>query len=250
MTCEEIREELVAYHDGELAEQDRHQVVAHLSTCPACTQEAASLARIGQMFSSLERGTPSPDFAANFWRRLEQGRHPQPESRPENWFAQWWRDLRESMTTWHLTPALVGVASVLIFFATLAQKPDRTATTSGPDSLGGPQSLSTEKPATVAKPTTSKAAPTVSTEVMEKSDLFIDYKIITELDKFARLEEIAAVDLSTEQPVEVAEAEIPKEVLEDPGFFAQYQILQQLERLKNFDAVLASPTRDDTETQG
>ena len=239
MTCEEIREELVAYQDGELAEQDRKQVAAHLSTCSACTQEAASLARVGQMFSSLEQVMPSPDFATNFWQRLEHERQPQPESR----FAQWWRELRESMTTWHLTPALVGAASVLIFFAALSQKPDRTSPTSGP------APVIAQKPETVAKPAVSKE-PTVPAEVMEKSDLFIDYKAITELDKFARFEEIAAVDVPTEQPIEVAEAEIPKEVLEDPGFFAQYQILQQLERLKNFDAVLASPSQNDEETQG
>jgi len=239
MICEEIREELVAYQDGELAEQDRKHVTIHLSTCPACTQEAASLARIGQMFGSLERLTPSPDFAANFWQRLEHERQLQPENR----FAQWWRELRESMTNWYLTPALVGVASVLIFFAAFSQKPDRTLLTSGPDSL------ITKKPETVAKPTMSKK-PTVPAEVMEKSDLFIDYKIITELDRFARFEEIAAVDLSTEQPVEIAETDIPKEVLDDPGFFAQYPILQQLERLKNFDAVLASPSQTDEEARG
>lgn len=243
MTCEEIREELVAYHDGELAEQDRKRVVVHLSTCPACTQEAVSLARIGQMFGSLERVGPSPGFAANFWQRLEQERQPQPESRPENRVAQWWRDLRESMANWHLTPALVGVASILIFFAALSQQPDGTAPT--PE----PEALSTKKSETGAKLVRSKE-PTVPAEVMEKSDLFIDYSIITELDKFARFEEIAAVDLSTEQPVEVAETEIPKEVLEDPGFFAQYQILQQLEQLKNFDAVLASPSKNEAETQG
>jgi hypothetical protein len=239
MICEEIREELVAYQDGELAEQDRKQVASHLSACVACTQEAASLARIGQMFGSLERVTPSPDFTTNFWQRLEHERQPQLESR----FAQWWRELRESMTHWHLAPALVGVASVLIFFAAFSQKPDRTLPTTGPDSL------ITKKPEAVAKPAMSKE-PKVPAEVMEKSDLFIDYKIITELDRFARFEEITTVDLSTEQPIEVTEADIPKEVLDDPGFFAQYPILQQLERLKNLDAVLASPSQNEAETQG
>jgi hypothetical protein len=239
MICEEVREELVAYQDGELGELDRKQVAAHLSACTACTQEAVSLARIGQMFGSLARVTPSPDFAANFWQRLEHERQPQPENR----FAQWWRELRESMTNWHLTPSLVGVASILIFFAAFAQRPERTEPTPGL------VPLITERPEGVSKPAESKE-PTVPAEVVEKSDLFIDYKIITELDRFAQFEEIAAVDLSTEQPIEVTETDIPKEVLDDPGFFAQYQILQQLERLKNFDAVLASPNQNEAETQG
>jgi hypothetical protein len=241
MICEEIREELVAYQDGELAEQDRNHVAIHLSTCPACTQEAASLARIGQMFGSLERVTPSPDFAANFWRRLEHERQPQRESR----FAQWWRELRESMTNWPLTPALVGVASVLIFFAAFSQKPERTFLTSRPDSLV------TKKPETKAKPVMAEEPTvTVPAELIEKSDLFIDYMMIAELDRFARFEEIAAVDLSREEPIEVTEADIPKEVLDDPGFFAHYPILQQLERLKNLDAVLASPTQNEAAPQG
>ena len=239
MICEEIREELVAYQDGELAEQDRKHVAAHLSTCAACTQEAASLARVGKIFGSLERVMPSSDFSENFWQRLEQERQPQPENR----VAQWWRELRESMTTWHLTPALVGVTSVLIFFAALGQRLDRTTPTLTPTPL-----ITTES-GKVSKPVESKE-PTVPAEVMEKSDLFIDYKIISELDRFARFEEIAAVDLSTEQPVEIAETDIPKEVLDDPGIFAQYQILQKLERLKNLDAVLASPSQNDEEAQG
>lgn len=239
MTCEEIRAELVAYQDGELTEQDRKYVVAHLSMCVACTQEAASLARVGKMFGSLDRMAPSSDFAAHFWQRLEQERQPQLETR----FAQWWRELRESITAWHLTPALVGVASVLIFFAALGQRSDRTVPTVFPTPL-----ITTE-PEKVSKPSESKE-PKVPAEVLEKSDLFIDYKIISELDRFARFDEIAAIDLSTEKPVEIADTDIPKEVLDDPGFFAQYPILQQLERLKNLDAILASPSQNDEEAQG
>ena len=239
MTCEEIREELVAYQDGELAERDRKQVAAHLRTCSACTQEAVSLARVGQMFSSLGRVAPSPDFAANFWRRLEHER----EAQPENRLAQWWRELRESLSDWHLTPALVGVSSVLIFFAALAQRPDRPA----PPQVSAPSVV--EKPKDAPRAVGSSVK-TVPAEVREQSDLFVDYKMITDLDKFARFEEIAAVDLSTEQPVEIAETEVPKEVLDDPGFFANYPILQQLDRLENFDAVLASPSQGEEETQG
>jgi hypothetical protein len=192
------------------------------------------------MFSSLERVAPSPDFAANFWRRLEHER----EAQPENRLAQWWRELRESITNWHLTPALVGVSSVLIFFAALAQRPDHTA----PPRASAPSSV-VEKPKDTPRAVVSSVN-TVPAEVTEKSDLFVDYKIITELDKFAGFEEIAAIDLPTEQPVEIAETDIPKEVLDDPGFFANYQILQQLERLENFDAVLASPGQNEEETQG
>ena len=91
---------------------------------------------------------------------------------------------------------------------------------------------------------------TVPAEVTEKTELFVDYKIIADLDKFARFKEIAAVDLSTKQPVEVTEGELPKDVRENAGLFAQYPILQQMERLENFDAVLAAPTQDEEQSQG
>ncbi|MGH6804074.1 MAG: anti-sigma factor family protein, partial [Methyloceanibacter sp.] len=44
MTCETIKSQLVAYRDGELSEQERGSVTAHLGTCPACTREEAQLA--------------------------------------------------------------------------------------------------------------------------------------------------------------------------------------------------------------
>jgi len=239
MTCEELRQELVAYQDGELSEHDRRRVATHLSTCTACTQEAVSFARVGQMFSGMERITPSPDFAAHFWQRLEQERQAEPETR----FAQWWRELRESMTNWHLTPAFVGAASVLIFFAALAQRPERSTITSvSPPPVG---KKAQDQSRTLISPDR-----TVPAEVTEETDLFVEYKIITELDKFARFEEIAAVDLSTEQAVEVAEGELPKDILDNAEFFAQYPILQQMERLENFDAVLAAPTQDEEQNQG
>jgi Putative zinc-finger len=243
MTCEEIREELVAYQDGELAEQDQQRVSVHLNTCLVCTQEASSLARVGQLFLSMERVTPAPDFAAKFWQRLEQENHAQPARHPESQLVRWWRDLRESMTNWHLTPALVGVVSLLIFFAALTQKPDRTTPTAEPEIV------STKKPETLAKPVAAKD-PTVPAAVLEQIDFFVNYKLISDLDRLTHFEEIAAIDLEAEDAIAVAEAEVPKEVLDDPGFFAQYQILQQLERLEHFDSILASPSQDDAEIQG
>ena len=239
MTCEEIREELVAYQDGELSEYDRKQVATHLNTCTACTQEAVSLARVGQMLSGMERIIPSPAFAVNFWQRLEQEHQAEPEHR----FTQWWRELRESISNWHLTPALIGAASVLIFFAALSQRPERSTLTSvSLPSVG-------KKAQDQAKPATSPAR-TVPAEVVEETELFVDYQMITEIDKFAVFEEIAAVDLSTEQPVEVAGGELPKDILDNAEFFAQYPILQQMEQLENFDAVLAAPTQDEEQSQG
>ena len=84
MICEDIQEELVAYCDGELPEEDRAQIAAHLSTCSACSRDVAQYTRVNTLLmEQVERISPSPDFAATFWQRLEQEKRtlPAQESR-------------------------------------------------------------------------------------------------------------------------------------------------------------------------
>src|SRR5262249_55247532 len=158
MTCETIRTHLVAYRDGELPEQERARVAAHLSGCSACTREEAQLARVNQMLADLERVMPSPDFAATFWRRLEQegqSRQEEPESR----LARWWREWRESLSGWQLAPALAGAASLLVFLSyILSSRPVTTPTPSAQPAA--------QVPADVPAP------------LLEQPGLFANYKVI------------------------------------------------------------------------
>jgi anti-sigma factor RsiW len=101
MTCESVREELVAYRDGELPEHDRERIAEHLKTCLVCHREEAQLARTEQLLVTMARIPPSQDFAVTFWKRLEQEKL-QPRtapletiSRPELSFVRWWREVRE-----------------------------------------------------------------------------------------------------------------------------------------------------------
>jgi anti-sigma factor RsiW len=82
-TCNAVKEELVAYRDGELPEQDRERVAAHLLTCAECAREEAQLAQVEYLFSKMERITPSPDFA-QLWKRLEQEQALVPVAEPTN----------------------------------------------------------------------------------------------------------------------------------------------------------------------
>ena len=133
-TCNAIKEELVAYRDGELPEQDREQIAAHLQTCTECAREEAQLAQVEQLFSQMERLTPSPNFAATFWKRLEQEQAQvhvvvEPNKPPvrEPRLARWWRRLRETFTSWQIAPMLAATASVLVLFSYLLISP-RTPT--------------------------------------------------------------------------------------------------------------------------
>ncbi|HJY79509.1 MAG TPA: zf-HC2 domain-containing protein [Candidatus Binatia bacterium] len=231
MTCETIRTHLVAYRDGELPEQERTLVAAHLSGCSACTREEAQLARVHQMLAGLERVTPSPDFAATFWRRLEQedqSRQEEPESR----LVQWWREWRESLSGWQLAPVLVGAASLLVFFGYILSSRPVTTPTSPTQPV--PQ-----------------VAPNVPASLLKQPGLFANYKVITDLDRLSHLDEIAAVQLPGEPDTELAsEQDLPPELLKDPDFFVHYPLLQKMEKLENLEAVLDRSAEGDEHGRG
>jgi len=231
MICETIRPQLVAYRDGELSEQERGSVTAHLSTCPACTREEAQLARVSQLLSTMERVMPPTDFAATFWQRLErEGQTLQLE--PESRAAQWWQQLSEWLTGWRLVPTLAVAASILVFFGFL---------------LSGRLTITPTPP---ARPTT-QVAGDVPAQVVEEPGLFVNYRVIADLDRLSHLDEIAAVELPGERDIEVAsEDALPPTLLKDPGFFVNYPILQKMEQLENLEAVLDLPTEGPEHVRG
>ena len=238
MTCEAVREELVAYCDGELPEQAREHIAVHLKTCTGCAREEAQLVQMTRLLTKVERIEPSPNFAANFWQRVEQERKTdaarvQTLSAPAPRFAQWWRNFRETLGSWQVAPALAGAASVLVFFGYFFH--------SAPTSQKAP----VQKSATVA------AAQEAPARVVEKPGFFVNYNIIAELERFSRFEEIAAVQLPQEHDVEMAkDDDVPPEVLQNPSFFAHYPMLKKMEQLKSLEAVLDPPSENDKQNQG
>lgn len=240
MICEEIQEELVAYCDGELPEEDRARIAAHLSACSACSQEVAQFTRITTLFTQqVERVTPSPDFAATFWQRLEQEKRVAPVQ--EGRFSRWWREWRESLAGWHLAPALAGAASIAVFFGYILS--DRGPETPGPVPKTSPAKST---PQTLAQ----VSVPEVPALVQEKAGLFVNYRVIADLEKFSQFEEIAAVQLPDEAPVGIAENEIPQDLLEKPSFFTNYPLLKKMEELKNLETVLDAPPDGEDKSRG
>lgn len=237
MICEDMQEELVAYCDGELPEEDRARIAAHLSTCSACSREVAQYTRVNTLLTQVERIAPSPDFAATFWQRLEQEKRatPMPESR----LARWWREWRESLTSWQLAPALAGAASIAIFFGYILS--DRGL--DKPEQVPGKDGT----PRRIAQPVPSSDVPAL---VQEKTGLFVNYRVIAELEKFARFEEIAAVQLPEDESIGIAENDIPKDLLDKPSFFTNYPMLRKMEELKNLETVLDAPPDGEDKSRG
>jgi len=57
--CEEVREQLSAWLDGELAESGRALVAAHLDSCAACRRELAQFAALNAALADLPVPEPS-----------------------------------------------------------------------------------------------------------------------------------------------------------------------------------------------
>ncbi len=57
--CEEVREQLSAWLDGELAEAEHARVAAHLDSCAACRRELAQLTALNAALAELAAPVPS-----------------------------------------------------------------------------------------------------------------------------------------------------------------------------------------------
>lgn len=231
MTCETLKNELVAYRDGELSEREHEQVVAHLRTCSACAQEEKRLARLDQLLASLEPVSLSPGFAATFWQRVEQE---QRATKRTGRFAHRWRDWLES---WRLVPAMAAVASLLIFLGYVLFGRH----------VPPPPQLSPAEPLVQQEVARADLPPLV----VAQPDLFVLYRMIADLDKFAHFEEIAAVDPAPEEKTELVMPEdLPAPLRENPSFFVHYPMLQKMEELQNFEAVLSLPGEGEKPNRG
>lgn len=68
MRCDEAKERLSAYFDGELSPSDRGEVLRHIMTCESCRTELDTFQRLSDLASTLDRPL-SPDV----WTGIESG---------------------------------------------------------------------------------------------------------------------------------------------------------------------------------
>ncbi|MBV9834183.1 MAG: anti-sigma factor [Alphaproteobacteria bacterium] len=109
MTCDDARDLLEAYHDGELGAEDCARVEAHLQGCAACARELASLRALSDRVRGLGR-QPVPDGLATRITSLVAQSAPVPTNQ-----RPWAR-----MAASHLAAALLGAGAVaLVASATL-----------------------------------------------------------------------------------------------------------------------------------
>ncbi len=112
MQCDDIRLELQAYLEGELAPDERAEVEAHLSTCQACAEEARAMRGMGDLIRRglnewVDQGTVPAELAA----RIEV--HIRPRKKV------WWQN-------WQLAAGLVTAAAA-VFLVLFTTQPERIA---------------------------------------------------------------------------------------------------------------------------
>jgi len=73
MRCDEIREQLVAYLDGELTAEDREIVDSHLANCPVCRDELIGHESTDDLLGSIGGEiTPERDLAASVLQQAKE----------------------------------------------------------------------------------------------------------------------------------------------------------------------------------
>lgn len=68
MHCEQVRDMLGPFQDGELGPVERSAIAIHLRDCPACASELAAVAEMGELARSL----PEPEPPESLWHRIER----------------------------------------------------------------------------------------------------------------------------------------------------------------------------------
>jgi len=70
MTCENVRDHIVAFLDGEVPPDVHAEVSEHLAVCPQCREEADSLRAASQLVRSLAPIQPSETWDLSLQRKL------------------------------------------------------------------------------------------------------------------------------------------------------------------------------------
>ena len=77
MTCQDNRDLMMAYLDGELGEDQRRRFQEHLSECPACTGELKEFKSLKHMTDNIALAEPEDRIWQHYWdnvyNRVERG---------------------------------------------------------------------------------------------------------------------------------------------------------------------------------
>ena len=108
MNCQEVRENLSAYLDGELDKQKSSNMAAHLLACTHCRRECEQLQMVNALWQQLPEIEPPPEFISGLNKRLAvttAGTHKLPI---------WHRAKRVAQQPWYKFAAVAAVFGMAI----------------------------------------------------------------------------------------------------------------------------------------
>ena len=93
MSCEKTREKFADFLAGEIEDESRALIQAHLSSCPACREELEGLSAIWTKLGVLPKEQPGPSLRQRFYEMLEAYRDGMGEEKARS-------GLRRTITSW------------------------------------------------------------------------------------------------------------------------------------------------------
>ena len=103
--CNELEQDLVLYHYGELSGETRDQITTHLRNCSGCASYVKELAALLPL--TILGDEPAEDFWQNYSREMRHKLADLQEKR------SWWQALQTFVRPWTV-PALAGTAVVAL----------------------------------------------------------------------------------------------------------------------------------------
>lgn len=70
MACQEYRDLMMAFLDGELNEPDQQRFQGHLDQCPACKREFAEFGRLKDMTDGMALAEPEDRIWEDYWGQV------------------------------------------------------------------------------------------------------------------------------------------------------------------------------------
>lgn len=132
LPCDQVREDLPAYHDGELEMEAQVLILGHLKECVACRIEAAALADLGAALRTMAGSVPgrAPSDTGLLTDAVLD------RIRVERRFS-FITQLRESFEDMHLVWAGLGATFAMVFCILASAGVLHAANQERPDSLAG-----------------------------------------------------------------------------------------------------------------
>jgi len=141
MECQNIKDKLGAFFDGELTGAEREQVEHHLTGCPACQEELMVLRRLNKVSCEMQVFEPDEAYWANLPNRITS----QLTTRPA---ATLLESIRAISRNWGMMFRLAGAMATAVIIFVVARNvmmPDREMTPKTVNFLAEDISLSAQK---------------------------------------------------------------------------------------------------------